>query len=105
MLFLAAVASIFFLPMPWPIFLLVAALVLEVAEYWAWKWFLRRYRIRSGPEAMIGTVGEVVYECNPEGRVRLQGELWKARCEVTVPVGARVAVRELDGLTLVVEPE
>ena len=29
MLFLAAVASIFFLPMPWPVFLLVGALVLE----------------------------------------------------------------------------
>ena len=105
MLFLAAVASIFLLPMPWPIFLFVAALVLEVGEYWAWKWFLRRYRIRSGPEAMIGTVGEVVYECDPEGRVRLAGELWKARSDAVAPVGTRVRVLAIDGLTLEVQPE
>ena len=105
MLFLAAVASIFLLPMPWPIFLFVGALVLEVGEYWAWKWFLRRYRIRSGPEAMIGTVGEVVYECDPEGRVRLAGELWKARSDVVAPVGTRVRVLAIDGLTLEVQPE
>jgi membrane-bound serine protease (ClpP class) len=105
MLFLIALASVFLLPMPWPILLFVSALALEVVEFWGWKRFLRRYRIRAGPEAMIGTTGEVVHECDPEGRVRLRGELWRARCTVPVPVGARVRVRALDGLTLEVEPE
>ena len=105
MLFLIAIASVLFLPMPWPIVLFASALVFEVFEFWAWKWFLRRYRIRVGPEAMIGTTGKVVSACDPEGRIRLRGELWKARCEVPVPVGAKVKVLALDGLTLEVEPD
>lgn len=105
MLFLAAVASVFLLPMPWPIFLFVFALVFEVAEYWGWKWFLRRYKIRSGPEAMIGQRAQVVHDCDPDGRVRVQGELWNARCSVPAAVGTKVTITALDGLTLEVEPE
>jgi membrane protein implicated in regulation of membrane protease activity len=45
----------------------------------------------------------VVTRCAPLGQVRLQGELWRARCEEGADPGERVRVRALDGLTLVVE--
>jgi membrane protein implicated in regulation of membrane protease activity len=35
--------------------------------------------------------------------VRIRGELWKARCEGGCDPGTSVVVREIDGLTLVVE--
>ena len=37
------------------------------------------------------------------GEVLVHGELWKARAAGRIPQGARVRVREIDGLTLVVE--
>ena len=40
----------------------------------------------------------------PEGQVRVAGELWQARCEAGAGAGDEVVVREVDGLTLVVEP-
>jgi membrane protein implicated in regulation of membrane protease activity len=53
----------------------------------------------------VGAAAEVVEPCFPDGWVRVGGELWRARCEVGAGVGARVRVRAVDGLTLVVESE
>jgi membrane-bound serine protease (ClpP class) len=36
--------------------------------------------------------------------VRLQGELWRARCAEGADAGEQVRVVALDGLTLLVEP-
>ncbi len=55
-----------------------------------------------GVEALLGAVAEVVEPCNPDGWVRVGGELWRARCEAGAEAGARVRVRAVDGLTLVV---
>jgi membrane protein implicated in regulation of membrane protease activity len=56
-----------------------------------------------GPETLVGSVGQVVTPCMPLGQVRLQGELWRARCAEGADVGEQVRVLDLDGLTLVVE--
>jgi len=37
--------------------------------------------------------------------VKLDGELWGARSETTIETGAAVVVRDVEGLTLVVEPD
>ena len=104
MIVLLAIVGLFLLPMPWAAVGIVVALAVEVAEYWGWVWFLRRYRVQTGVEAMPGTVGEVVVACDPEGRVRVRGELWWARSSEPLERGARVVVRGVDGLTLEVEP-
>jgi membrane protein implicated in regulation of membrane protease activity len=41
----------------------------------------------------------------PDGQVRIDGEIWRARCERGCDAGATVVVRAVDGLTLEVEPE
>jgi membrane protein implicated in regulation of membrane protease activity len=46
---------------------------------------------------------EVVAQCRPHGHVRVEGELWRARCEEGADKGELVRVRALEGLTLVVE--
>jgi membrane-bound serine protease (ClpP class) len=91
---------------PWGLVALIGGLVLEVLEYLAWKRFLRRYRLRSGPETLAGTTVTVVDDCAPDGRVRLYGEFWNAHCSGSpIPAGEKARITAVDGLTLEVEPE
>jgi inner membrane protein len=103
-LLVAAIAlALFVLPPGWGIAAVTAGIVIEVAEVGFWVRFLRRYRISSGPEALIGTRAEVIETCDPLGRVRLRGEIWHARCRAGAEVGDQVTVTGLDGLTLEVD--
>ncbi|MCG8546436.1 MAG: nodulation protein NfeD [Alphaproteobacteria bacterium] len=65
----------------------------------------RRRAVVSGPEHMVGAHGEVIDWTGHEGRVRTQGEIWKARSNDALETGRRVRVAGIDDLTLVVEPE
>ena len=58
----------------------------------------------AGKEELVGEVGKVVEDLDPEGVVKLHGELWKAETRgEKIPVGERVRVVEVKGLTLIVE--
>ena len=104
MLVVLAVAGLFLLPPPWGVVALGAALAVEVLELLFWRRFLRRYKLRVGPEAMLGMRAEVVQPCSPVGLVRVRGELWNARASSPVESGQTVTVSAVDGLTLWVEP-
>src|SRR3954467_4541703 len=103
MLLIAALIALLVLGAPWGVVALAAALGLEVLEYLAWKRFLRRYRLRSGPETLVGRTATVVDDCDPLGRVRLGGEYWNARAAAPAREGETVRVTAIDGLTLEVE--
>lgn len=64
----------------------------------------RRKPVVSGREQMIGDVGEASADFSDNGTIHIHGEQWSARTERPVRKGQRVKVRELDGLTLIVEP-
>jgi membrane protein implicated in regulation of membrane protease activity len=105
MFLVAMIALALFVLPPWLGLVAVATgIAVEVAEVGFWVRFLRRYRVRTGAEGLIGEVGEVVAACAPRGRVRLRGEIWHARCSSGAAVGERVSVTGLDGLTLEVKP-
>ncbi|HEY1238702.1 MAG TPA: NfeD family protein [Solirubrobacterales bacterium] len=99
----ALVLAVFVLPPGWGLALVVVAMVIEVAEVGFWIRFLRRYRIRTGVEGLIGSSAEVIEPCEPRGRVRLRGEIWHAVCPGGAGMGERVTVTGVDGLTLEVE--
>jgi membrane protein implicated in regulation of membrane protease activity len=104
MLLVGALAlALFVLPPGWGIAIVVVAMVVEVAEVGFWIRFLRRYRVTTGAEGLIGASAEVIETCAPTGRVRLRGEIWHARCPSGAEVGDRVTVTGVDGLTLEVE--
>jgi membrane-bound serine protease (ClpP class) len=65
----------------------------------------RRRAVVSGVEQMLDSTGSVIDWGDGQGRVRVQGEIWQARAAAPVDPGARVRVRAIEGLTLVVEPE
>ncbi|MFP6663083.1 MAG: nodulation protein NfeD [Deltaproteobacteria bacterium] len=57
----------------------------------------------SGPEAMIGALGEVREAIDPEGQIFVRGELWKARSRDRLAVDRKARVISVEGLTLGVE--
>lgn len=101
---MVAFVSLLFLPSPWGYIAVGAAAVVEVGEVYFWIRFLRRYRITTGAEGLVGELAEVVETCDPGGRVRVRGELWNARATTEAAAGKLVRVTDVDGLTLQVEP-
>lgn len=81
--------------------------------------------VKTGAERLLGARGQVCQALNPQGYVRVNGELWRAEIEradqkvghpdwlheaermshLSLPSGSRVTVRAFRGLTLVVDPE
>jgi membrane-bound serine protease (ClpP class) len=99
----AILLALFVLESPWGAVVVAAASVVEVAELAFWIRFSRRRRIQVGAETLVGGVGEVVRECRPLGQIRLDGELWAARCDPGANIGERVRVIGREGLTLIAE--
>jgi membrane protein implicated in regulation of membrane protease activity len=98
----AIVLALIFLPWPWNLLTILGGLGVEIGEL-AWGLSLaRRWRPRTGAEAMIGKKAQVVATCRPLGEVRVQGELWRARCDEGADAGEAVRIERIDGLTLVV---
>ncbi len=63
----------------------------------------RKRAVVSGPEEMIGSLGHVVEWDGGAGRIRIHGEMWRARSTGAVAAEDRVRVNRIDGLTLVVD--
>jgi membrane protein implicated in regulation of membrane protease activity len=101
----AIALAVLVLPPGWGLAAVVVAAGIEVAEVGFWIRFLRRYRIATGKEALIGSKAEVIEACAPRGRVRFRGEIWHAECASGADVGERVTVAEVHGLTLEVVRE
>ncbi len=60
-----------------------------------------------GIERLVGAEAVVKQPLDPEGYVRVHGELWRARLTAAqgpLPVGSRVRVEAAEGMTLIVSP-
>ena len=101
-LILALVLALIFLDWPWNLVAILGGLTVETAELTWGLSLARRWKPKTGAEAMIGAEAEVVSACRPVGEVRVQGELWQARCDEGADAGDTVRIERLDGLTLVV---
>jgi membrane-bound serine protease (ClpP class) len=89
----------------WPANLIVLALgvVGEIGEIVWGRRLAKRWRPRTGAEAMVGLEAEVASPCRPRGQVRVHGELWDATCAEGADPGEIVRIKSIDGLRLVVE--
>jgi membrane-bound serine protease (ClpP class) len=58
---------------------------------------------RTGRRGLIGEIGTVKQAIDPEGKVFVHGELWKARSASVLDVGQDVRVLDIEGLTMIVE--
>lgn len=101
----AIVAAVFWLPSPWGLAAVVGAAGVELAEIGVFIWYSKRRRATTGAEGLVGAIAVAVTACEPEGHVRVEGELWKARCPAGARAGDRVVVEGVEGgLTLLVTP-
>jgi membrane-bound serine protease (ClpP class) len=85
----------------------VAATVITAALFLLVLTMLLRSRRRpvvTGKEGLLGAEGETVAWDGAQGRVRVHGEIWRARAQQPLQTGERIRVVELEGLVLVVEP-
>jgi len=89
-----AVALGFTLP-----FALLAVMVMRLA--------MRTFAMKQtmGTHELVGQTGEVREQVDGTGMVFVGGELWRARAAARIPLGSKVTVVRVDGLTLEVAPE
>ncbi len=93
---------------PWIAWLLGGAWIAK--DFVLYPWLRDAYEVGDpdATAALVGRTGLARDRLAPEGYVRLGSELWRARlgpgCDAVEP-GARVRVRSVSGLTLVVEPQ
>jgi membrane-bound serine protease (ClpP class) len=64
----------------------------------------RRNKIVTGAEGLVGQIGIAETTLAPAGKVVVHGEFWDAVSAVPVPAGEQIVVRQVDGLTLRVDP-
>jgi membrane protein implicated in regulation of membrane protease activity len=98
-----AVILLLLLPSPWNVIGFIVVLPIWVAELFAWNRTVKHRRKAVGAQTLIGEEAVVSTPCRPVGQVRLNGEIWEARCAAGASPGDRVRVIGRDGLTLVVE--
>jgi len=64
----------------------------------------RRHKIVTGKQGLIGEIGIAQTALAPAGKVFVHGEVWDAVSTVPIPAGEQIVVRQVDGLTLRVDP-
>jgi membrane-bound ClpP family serine protease len=84
--------------------LVIGVVLFELIEHVIFPlfWFIKERKRRSvcGVSGMSGKVGEVKQWKKNEGKVFVNGELWKAVSEVPLLPGDRVVIQNVEGLTL-----
>jgi membrane protein implicated in regulation of membrane protease activity len=102
-LIILAIALLLLLPSPWSFVGFFGVFALWLVELGLWNRTVRHRRKVVGAQTLIGKDAVVSTPCRPVGQVRLDGEIWEARCESGASPGDRVRVTGRDGLMLVVE--
>jgi len=64
----------------------------------------RRNKVVTGEQGLVGETGVAQTALSPQGKVFVHGELWDAIAPSSLPIGQLVVVRQVEGLTLQVEP-
>ena len=98
---IAAILAIIFLDPPWKWIVAGTLLVTDIFEILIWmRW--RKRRSITGSDTLVDQHGEAIEDLDPEGQVKLRGQIWKARSSEPVARGEWVKVDAIEGLTLMV---
>ena len=90
------------------IILAIGLLLFEFIEHVIFPliWFIKDRKKKSicGVTGMLGKEGKIKYWKKSEGRVFVNGELWRAVSDSPLSAGDSVVIQEVDGLTVRVIP-
>jgi membrane-bound ClpP family serine protease len=103
MFLLLALLLLIALPSPWNIIGALAVGAFGLIEVGYWQRRMRREKVQTGVENLVGSTGEAIEPLAPSGQIRVLGELWEARSGTELPRGSRVRVVAVHGLILEVE--
>ena len=96
---IGAILAFFFLDGALRIGVIVFLLMTDVAEIFIWlKW--RKKKSMTSFEALVGKPGTAMTDCDPDGQVKVNGQIWKATCDSSVTTGDPIVVTAVDGLRL-----
>jgi membrane protein implicated in regulation of membrane protease activity len=101
---LVAIVLLILLPSPWNIVGSLISLGLFGGELLFWNRRVRGQHAQTGVVTIVGETGTVLSPCHPNGQVRIDGEIWEARCDEGADRGDPVVVVAVEGLLLVVAP-
>jgi membrane protein implicated in regulation of membrane protease activity len=100
----AIVLALTVLPQPWGWVAVLGAAAIDVVETAFFVRWSKRRRATVGAETLVGRTAVVVRALAPQGQVKLDGEVWEARCSEELLPGDEVVVTAVEGLVLAVEP-
>jgi membrane-bound serine protease (ClpP class) len=92
--------AIFVLPQPWGLAAVAGGATIDVLQTVAFLRWSQHRRASVGTETLIGRTAFAVSSLDPQGQVRLDGELWSAQSDDPVERGDEVVISAVDGLTL-----
>ena len=104
MLIFLAIVLVLVLPSPWNWIAFFVCIPLWVLELFGWNRTVKSRRKVVGAETMIDREAVVITPCRPRGQVRIDGEIWEARCDAGADEGDAVRIVNRDNLVLIVEP-
>jgi inner membrane protein len=91
-----------------PVAIVVAAIVGALVEIPYYRWVAPTHRpLSTTSGGLVGDEAIVVADIVPntlKGKVRVRSEVWSARSNVPIPVGARVRIVHGEGVSVSVEP-
>ena len=103
MLIIVAFLLLLLLPTPWNIVGFLVVIPLWILELLAWNRSMKGRRKAVGAQTLLGREAVVMTACRPRGQVRIDGEIWKARCDAGAGEGDTVRIVDRDNLALIVE--
>jgi membrane-bound ClpP family serine protease len=95
-----------FYPIPVYLFLLFLSIwILKDIILYPFTWKAYDIKRNSIEQAFVGETGIVIKNLNPEGHIRIRGEIWKAQIRPgsrQIKKGSKVTVNSVEGLKLIV---
>lgn len=100
---IGATLAILFVDPPWRWLIIAALLLTDVVQIAIWlRW--RKKKSITGIETIVGAEGRAMTTLDPDGQVRVRGQVWTAHATERVEVGDDVTVTAVEGLKLEVAP-
>ena len=86
------------------VFGLVTVILAALITFIAYIFLPQLKKPVTGAEGMVGMTGVVVETLNPQGMVRIRGELWSAEStDNMIDRGKKIVVEKVNGLNLLVK--
>src|SRR5215204_1692370 len=104
MFLLLALLLLVFVPSPWNLAAALVSALLGAAEVLFWERRMRRHKVRTGIDELVGSTGQVTAPLDPAGQIIIRGEFWEAHSPIPMAAGTRVRVVRIEDLRLEVRP-